>query len=174
MTKEIAMKIKTLEDMFVHTLKDIHYAETKILKSLPAMIEAANDQDLKAALTAHRGETEAQITRIKEVFSMLQVRPAAEECEAINGILEEGEGIMDDTKGTDMIDTAVIASGQAVEHYEIVRYRSLTHWASELGMEDAAELLQQSLDEELAADEKLLTLSSKAHSPKKATKSKAA
>jgi ferritin-like metal-binding protein YciE len=156
------MKIKTLEDMFVHTLKDIHYAETKILKSLPKMIEAANDQDLKAALTAHKGETEDQIDRIKQVFSLLDMRSAAEECQAINGIIEEADGILADTKGTDMRDAAVIASGQAVEHYEIVRYRSLTNWAGELGMDKAAKLLKQSLDEEMAADQTLMSLSNKA------------
>jgi ferritin-like metal-binding protein YciE len=154
------MKIHTLEDMFLHTLKDIHYAEVKILKSLPKMIEAANDVGLKEALVAHKDETEGQIERIKGVFAMLEKRPSAVECEAINGIIEEAEGIIEDTEGSDMRDAAVIASGQAVEHYEIVRYRSLVQWADELNMPEASNLLKQSLLEEEAADEKLVSLAS--------------
>ena len=146
------MKIKTLDDMFLHTLKDIHYAETKILKALPAMISAAHDSALKDALTKHKTETEGQIERIKAVFSLLEKKPAAVECEAINGIIKEAEGMLDDTKGTPMADLAVISSGQAVEHYEIVRYRCLVAWADELNMLQASKLLQQSLDEEMGAD----------------------
>lgn len=149
------MKITTLHDMFIHTLKDIHYAETKILKALPKMIKAAQNADLTEALVAHKAETEGQIERIKQVFGLLGMKPGAVECEAINGILKEAEGMLEDTAGQPMCDTGVIASGQAVEHYEIVRYRSLVMWAGALGMEKAAEWLQLSLDEERAADEKL-------------------
>jgi ferritin-like metal-binding protein YciE len=152
----IVMKIDTLSDMFAHTLKDIHYAETKILKALPKMIKAADDTALKEALTEHKAETEGQIERIKEVFALLKMKPAAEECDAINGIIKEAEGMMEDTQDSDMRDCAVIASGQAVEHYEMVRYRSLVMWAGALGLEDAVPLLQQSLEEEQRADEKLL------------------
>jgi ferritin-like metal-binding protein YciE len=152
---EAIMKINTLHEMFVHTLKDIHYAEKKILKALPKMIEAAQDEDLKEALTEHLSETEGQISRIGEVFALLEMRPATEECDAINGILKEADGMLEDTDETGMRDMAVLASGQAVEHYEMVRYRSLVMWSGALGLEAATPLLQQSLDEETRADEKL-------------------
>ncbi len=147
------MSIENLQDLFVHTLKDIHYAENKILKSLPKMIEATRDEKLKEALADHRTETEGQIDRLKQVFALLDHKPSAEECEAINGIFEEADGLMKDANGSSICDDAVIASGQAVEHYEIVRYRSLVLWAGILGFEDAVPLLQQSLDEERRADE---------------------
>lgn len=150
------MTIATLHEMFVHTLKDIHYAEKKILKALPKMIKAAGNADLKEALTTHKAETEAQIERLKEVFALIEEKVSAEECEAIDGIIKEGEGMLEDTAKTPMSDTAVIASSQAVEHYEIVRYRSLVMWAGALGLEAAIPLLQTSLDEERAADEKLV------------------
>jgi ferritin-like metal-binding protein YciE len=150
------MTIKTLTDLFVHTLKDIHYAETKVLKALPKMIEAADDEDLKKALSEHQTETEGQIERLKEVFAILKIKPGMEPCDAINGILKEADGMLEDTDGTDMRDNAVIASGQAVEHYEIVRYRSLVMWAGALGLEEAGTLLQTSLEEEQRADETLM------------------
>ena len=154
------MKITTLRELFVHTLKDIHYAEKKILKALPKMIDAADDADLKKALGEHQIETDGQIARLREVFAILDMKPGAEECEAINGIIKEAEGIVEDTKGSDMRDSAVIASGQAVEHYEMVRYRSLVMWAGALGLQEAVELLQQSLEEEQRADEKLMKFAS--------------
>jgi ferritin-like metal-binding protein YciE len=154
--REHAMKIKTLQDLFVHTLKDIHYAENKILKALPKMISAAEDPELKKVLTEHKAETEGQIKRLVEVFGILKMKTGSEECDAINGILEEAEGMLEDTDGTPMRDSAVIASGQAVEHYEMVRYRSLVLWAGALDMKDAADLLQMSLNEERLADEKLM------------------
>ena len=159
------MKINTLKDMFIHTLKDINYAENKILKALPSMIKAADDADLKAALTAHQDETAGQIARIKQVFALIGVKPAAVECDAINGILKEGEGMIEDTDGTAMADSGVIATGQAVEHYEMVRYRSLVMWAGSLGMDEAVTLLQQSLDEERAADEKLMAFAAYCQTP---------
>jgi ferritin-like metal-binding protein YciE len=154
------MSIENLHELFVHTLKDIHYAENKIHKSLPKMAKAVDDADLRQALEEHRTETEGQIERLKQVFSMLDMKPGSEECDAINGILEEGEGIMEETGDGPMIDCAVIASGQAVEHYEMVRYRSLVMWAGTLGLKEAVPLLQQSLDEEMRADEKLLKFAS--------------
>jgi ferritin-like metal-binding protein YciE len=154
------MSIENLHELFVHTLKDIHYAENKIYKSLPKMAKAVDDADLKQALEEHRTETEGQIERLKQVFKILDMKPGSEECDAINGILEEGEGIMEETKDGPMSDCAVITSGQAVEHYEMVRYRSLVMWAGTLGLEEAVPLLQQSLDEEMRADEKLLKFAS--------------
>ncbi len=150
------MKIETLNDLFVHTLKDIHYAENKIMKALPKMIKAANDDDLKQALGEHLTETEGQIERLRQVFAILKMKPGSEECDAINGIIKEADGMMEDTDGTMMRDSAVISSGQAVEHYEMVRYRSLVMWAGALGLDDAVELLQKSLEEEQRADEKLM------------------
>jgi ferritin-like metal-binding protein YciE len=150
------MKIKTLHDLFVHTLKDIHYAEKRTLKFLPKMAKAADDGDLKQALTEHATETEGQIERLREVFAILKMKPGTEECDAINGILKEAEGMFEDTDGSEMRDNAVIASGQAVEHYEMVRYRSLVMWAGALGLTEAGELLQQSLEEEQRTDEKLM------------------
>jgi ferritin-like metal-binding protein YciE len=154
------MSIENLHELFVHTLKDIHYAENKIHKSLPKMAKAVDDADLKKALEEHRTETEGQIERLKQVFRMLDMKPGSEECDAINGILEEGDGMMEETKDGPMADCAVIASGQAVEHYEMVRYRSLVMWAGTLGLKEAVPLLQQSLDEEMRADEKLLKFAS--------------
>ncbi len=150
------MKIETLQDMFLHTLKDIHYAETKILKSLPKMIKASQNEDLKDVLKTHLKETEEQIDRIKQVFELAEEKAGSTKCDAIEGILKEGEAMLEDTDGTPMCDLGIIASGQAVEHYEIVRYRSLVMWAGALGMKDAAELLQKSLNEERQADEKLM------------------
>ncbi len=153
------MKIESLEDMFLHTLKDIHYAESKILKALPKMIKAAQDEELKDALTAHLTETEGQIERLKKVFALLDQKPASEQCQAIDGILTEGEGMIEDTQGTPMRDLAIIASSQAVEHYEMVRYRSMVEFAGSLGMTEARDLLQETLDEEMATDEGLMDLS---------------
>ncbi len=150
------MKIETLNDLFVHTLKDINYAEHKIMKALPKMIKAADDEDLKQALGEHLTETEGQIERLKQVFAILKMKPGSEECDAINGIIKEADGMMEDTDGTMMRDSAVISSGQAVEHYEMVRYRSLVMWAGALGHDDAVELLQKSLEEEQRADDKLM------------------
>jgi ferritin-like metal-binding protein YciE len=150
------MSLETLQDMFVHTLKDINYAENKILKALPKMIKQAENEDLKIGLENHLDQTKDQIERIKQVFSFLKIKPASEECAAINGILEEAEGLLEDVEDSDLVDTAIIASSQAVEHYEIVRYRSLVMWAGVLGMDEAAELLQISLNEERETDEKLL------------------
>ena len=149
------MSISNLNDLFVHTLRDMHYAEAKVLKSLPKMIEAAEDDELKAALRKHRVETEGQIDRLKQVFKLIDEKVGSEECDAINGILEEADGVLDDTEGSPVRDDAVIASAQAVEHYEIVRYRSLVMWAGALKHADAIPLLQQSLDEERRADETL-------------------
>ena len=154
------MSIATLQDMFVHGLKDIHYAEAKILKTLPTLIESAEYEELRHALSKHRSETEKQISRLREVFSLIGEEPSAERCEAIEGILAEGDSLMSETKGTAVADIGIIAAGQAVEHYEIVRYRSLVRWAEALGLVEARSLLQESLTEELIADEKLTALAS--------------
>jgi ferritin-like metal-binding protein YciE len=150
------MTVETLKDLFVHTLTDIHYAEHKILKALPQMIEAADDEHLRKALLEHKTETEAQIMRLQDVFDMLDVKAGTKKCEAIEGILKEAQGLMEDTEDSLMRDNAIIVSGQAIEHYEIVRYRSLVMWATALNMENIGQLMQKSLDEERNADENLL------------------
>lgn len=151
-------KVKTLEDLFHDTLKDIYYAERKILKALPRMQRAAQSEELKAAFEKHLRETEGQVERLQKIFELMGKRPQAKTCEAIEGILAEGEGIIKDYKGTDALDAGLISSAQAVEHYEITRYGTLRRWASELGMDEAAALLSTSLEEESAADEGLTEL----------------
>jgi ferritin-like metal-binding protein YciE len=159
-------KSKTLEDLFHGTLKDIYYAERKILKALPKMHRAAQSQELKDAFEKHIGETEEQIGRLQQVFELTGKRPQAKLCEAIEGILSEGEGIIEDYKDTDALDAGLISSAQAVEHYEITRYGTLRRWARELGMTEAADLLGQSLDEEAATDEGLTELAERSVNPK--------
>ncbi|MCG6121357.1 MAG: ferritin-like domain-containing protein [Microvirga sp.] len=153
MTKE-----KTLEDLFHDTLKDIYYAERRILKALPKMKRAAQSDDLKAAFDKHRQETEGQIERLQQVFEIIGKRPQAKTCDAIEGIVAEGEEIIDEYKGTVALDAGLISSAQAVEHYEITRYGTLKRWALELGMNDAAKLLDATLQEESKTDADLTKL----------------
>ena len=149
---------KTLDDLFHDTLKDIYYAERKILKTLPKMMRAAQSKDLKAAFEKHRGETEVQVERLQQVFEIIGKRAVGKTCAAIDGIVEEGEEILEEYKGTVALDAGLLAVAQAVEHYEITRYGTLRRWANELGMTDAAGLLGQTLDEEAATDEALTAL----------------
>lgn len=149
---------KGLADLFDHALKDIYYAEKKIYKALPKMIKAASDAALVDGLSTHREETEGHIERLEQIFELLSKRPKAEKCDAIDGILEEGTGLLEDFGGTKTGDAAIIFSCQAVEHYEITRYGSMHTYATELGLKDVAGLLKQTLDEEKAADKKLSNL----------------
>lgn len=151
-------KEKTLEDLFHDTLKDIYYAERKILKALPKMARAASSDKLKAAFEKHREETEGHVERLQQVFEALGKRAQGKTCEAIEGIISEGEEIIDTFKGTRAIDAGLISSAQAVEHYEITRYGTLKRWAEVLGMKDAATLLDQTLAEESKTDEALSSL----------------
>ncbi|MDQ2633449.1 MAG: ferritin-like domain-containing protein [Pseudomonadota bacterium] len=146
---------KSLEDLFHDTLRDILYAEKKILKALPKMAKAAQGKDLKAGFEKHREETEVHVERLQEVFELLGKRAQGKTCPGIDGILEEGEEIMDEFKGTAALDAGLISAAQAVEHYEITRYGTLKRWAEELGMKDAAVLLDKTLQEEAATDEAL-------------------
>lgn len=146
------MAEKTLNDLFHATLKDIYFAERQILKSLPKMARAAESEDLRKAFLAHRDETEGQIERLSQVFEIFGKRAQGKTCEAIKGILEEGDEIIEDFGNSDALDAGLIASGQAVEHYEIARYGTLKSWAERLGMKDAAALLDQTLEEEKKAD----------------------
>jgi ferritin-like metal-binding protein YciE len=151
-------KQKTLDDLFLHTLKDIYYAERKILKNLPKMAKAAESQELKQAFETHREETQGQIERLEQVFELLGKRASGVTCEAINGILEEGESVMEDFGESEALDAGILAAAQAVEHYEIVRYGTLKTWAEELGMQDAVTLLDQNLQEEKKTDALLTEL----------------
>jgi ferritin-like metal-binding protein YciE len=147
---------RTLSDLFLVQLKDIYYAEKKIFRTLPKMVKAAQAPELKQAFTAHREETQGQIERLEQVFEMLGKRPQTKPCEAINGIVAEGEETIEDFGESAAIDTGLVAAGQAVEHYEMARYGALNAWAGQLGMSEAAALLNQTLQEEMKA-ERLLT-----------------
>jgi len=151
-------KEKTLEDLFLDTLKDIYYAERKILKTLPKMKRAAQSDALKLAFDKHMQETDGQIERLQQVFEILGKRAQGKTCDAIEGIIAEGEEIMEEFKDTAALDAGLISSAQAVEHYEITRYGTLKRWASELGMADAAQLLDATLKEESKTDSDLTKL----------------
>jgi len=143
---------KTLEDLFVENLKDIYYAEKKILVALPKMAKAANSDQLRAAFEKHVGETESQVERLQKVFKMLKQAPKGKTCPAILGLVEEGEEIMEDFEDSPALDAGLLSGAQAVEHYEISRYGTLIAWAEQLGMTQAAQLLQQTLEEEKKTD----------------------
>jgi len=149
---------KTMEDLFLDTLKDIYYAERQILKALPKMAKAAQSPDLQAGFEQHHAETETHVERLEQIFERLGKAPRGKICDAILGIIEEGKAVMEDFKGTQALDAGLIAAAQAVEHYEIARYGTLRSWAQQLGMRDAVQLLEQTLKEESATDEKLTTL----------------
>jgi len=151
-------KEKTLEDLFHDTLKDIYYAERKILKALPKMQRAAQSQELKNAFEMHREQTEGHVERLQQVFEIIGKAPRGKTCDAIEGIVAEGEEIMDEFKDTPALDAGLISAAQAVEHYEITRYGTLRRWASELGLADAARLLEATLKEEAKTDEDLTKL----------------
>ncbi len=150
--------INTMNDLFVHTLRDIYYAENQILQSLPDMIEKATDSQLKQSFEAHLRETEGQVDRLEQVFEMTGTEAKGVDCPAIDGIIEETEDIAGDVTDKEVLDAALVAAGQAVEHYEITRYGTLVAWAKELGRNDAATLLQKNLDEEKATDKKLTAI----------------
>ena len=154
----MAKQPKTLEDLFHDTLKDIYFAEKKILSTLPKMAKAAQNDELKAAFEKHRDETEGQVERLEQVFAMIDKKPQGKTCAAIVGITDEGAEIMDEYKGAPALDAGLLAAAQAVEHYEISRYGTLRTWAEELGLDEAASLLQETLDEEEATDEALSEL----------------
>ena len=149
---EDVMPEKTLNDLFYDTLKDIHFAERQILKTLPKLAKAAKSEELKSAFLTHRDETEGHVDRLQTVFEMIGKRPQTKTCEAIKGILEEGDEIMDEYAGSAALDAGLLAGGQAVEHYEMSRYGTLKTWATQLGMRDVAALLDQTLQEEKKTD----------------------
>ena len=151
-------KEKTLKDLFHDTLRDIYFAEKQILKALPKMRRAATNEKLQDAFDKHREQTEEHIARLEQVFEILEKSARGKTCEAIKGILDEGEEIIADFKETTALDAGLISSAQAVEHYEIARYGTLSRWAKELGMEDAVKLLDQTLQEESQTDKDLTKL----------------
>jgi ferritin-like metal-binding protein YciE len=162
MERIMAAKDKDLNDLFLDTLKDIYYAEKQILKALPKMAKAATSDKLRAAFDKHHGETEGQIERLEQIFELLDKPARGKTCDAIMGILDEGKEIMDEYKGTEALDAGMLAAAQAVEHYEISRYGTLKQWALQLGMKDAAKLLDATLQEEKKTDVSLTTLAESA------------
>ena len=151
----MAKKQKTLDDLFHETLKDIYYAEKKILTALPKMAKAAQSEELQAAFEKHEGETEGQVERLEKVFALIEQPAKGKTCDAINGIVEEGKEIMKEFRGSAALDAGLLAAAQAVEHYEISRYGTLIAWAEELGHDDVVRLLTTNLNEEKAANTKL-------------------
>jgi ferritin-like metal-binding protein YciE len=150
--------IKTLDDLLVHQLRDIYYAEKQIVQALPEMIEKAKDPGLKQGFEAHLGETKNHVKRLEQVFKMHGVEAKGVECPAIDGIIEEADEIAGEVDDKKVLDAALIAAAQAVEHYEITRYGTLIAWAKQLGRPDCASVLQETLEEEKAADSKLTSL----------------
>lgn len=152
------MSIDTLDDLFHHTLKDILYAERKILKALPKMKSNATDPMLKAALSTHLNESETHVIRLEEMFQNLGKPARGVKCDAIVGLIDEAEGLMADIGSAETLDAAIIALAQAVEHYEIARYGSLVAWSRQLGLSEVTALLKLTLDEEYLADKALSKL----------------
>ena len=152
------MAEKKLNDLFLDTLKDIYFAERQILKNLPKMAKAAKSEELKKAFLTHRDQTEQHVERLQEVFEIIGCRPQAKTCEAIKGILEEGEEIMEEYTGSEALDAGLLAAAQAVEHYEMSRYGTLKTWAGQLGLKNAVSLLDETLQEEKQTDALLSSL----------------
>lgn len=161
------MSVKTMDDLFVATLKDIYYAEKQILKALPGMVKKANGPELKKALETHRKETEGQVDRLDQVFKSLDVAARGKKCDAIEGIITEAKEHMEEIEDKQVLDAGMIGSAQAVEHYEICRYGTLIEWAKDLGHKDAVALLEQNLEEEKNAN-RLLSQIAKSSTNRKA------
>jgi ferritin-like metal-binding protein YciE len=149
---------KNLQELFHDTLKDIYFAEKKILSTLPKMAKAAQSKGLKAAFEKHESETEEHVARLEKVFEEIDEKPRGKTCDAIMGIIAEGQEIMKEFKGAPALDAGLLAAAQAVEHYEIARYGTLKTWAAELGLSQAAKLLERTLSEEKKTDETLTKL----------------
>ena len=150
--------IKSMDDLFVHGLRDIYYAEQQIAKALPDMVKKANNPQLKQGFETHLGETKNHIKRVEQVFKMHGVDAKGTDCPAIDGILEEANEVAGEVADRSVLDAALIAAAQAVEHYEITRYGTLVAWAKQLGRNDCATELHKNLEEEFAADKKLTAL----------------
>jgi ferritin-like metal-binding protein YciE len=148
----MAKEAKQLDALFHDTLKDIYFAEKKILAALPKMEKAARSPELKKAFEKHRGETKGQVGRLEQVFELIDAKPQGKTCDAIMGIVKEGEGVMEGYKDSPALDAALLAVAQAVEHYEMSRYGTLKTWAGELGLDEAVKLLDATLQEERKTD----------------------
>jgi ferritin-like metal-binding protein YciE len=154
----MAKEPKKLDELFHDTLKDIYFAEKKILSALPKMAKSARNQDLKAAFEKHERETQEQVSRLEQIFALLDRKPQGKNCPAILGIIEEGQEIMKEYKGSPALDAGLLSAAQSVEHYEISRYGTLATWAEELGLDQAVRLLKTTLAEEKKTDEALSAL----------------
>jgi ferritin-like metal-binding protein YciE len=150
--------IKTMNDLFVHQLQDIYYAEKQLVKALPAMAQKATDPQLRQGFLTHLDETKTHVTRLEQVFQMHGAEVKAVSCPAIDGIIEEADEVASEVADRNVLDAALINAAQAAEHYEITRYGSLIAWARQLGRNDCASVLQKTLEEEKAADKKLTTI----------------
>lgn len=150
--------IETLDNLFVHTLQDVYYAEKQIVKALPDMIEKASNRDLKTAFRSHLDETKGHVQRLEQVFRMHGQEPKGVDCPAIDGIIEEANDVAGDVDDPQVMDAALAAAAQTVEHYEIARYGTLIAWANQLGRPDCASVLEQTLKEEKATDQKLTSI----------------
>jgi len=150
--------IETFDDLFLHQLQDVYYAENQITKALPKMVEKATDPALKAGFEQHLEETRGQIARLEQIFEKLSEKPKAVTCPAIDGIIKEANETAGEIADKAVLDAALIAAAQAVEHYEITRYGTLVTWADQLGKTDIADLLQATLEEEYATDDKLTAM----------------
>ena len=153
--------IATFDDLFLHGLQDIYYAENQIVKALPSLIDAATNPQLQRGLKEHLKETQGQIERLQQIFEMREEKPKGTKCPGINGLISEGDSIVGEVSDTRVLDAAIIGSAQAVEHYEITRYQSLIAWAVEMGRNDFADILRENLAEEIATNERLGTLGDK-------------
>jgi ferritin-like metal-binding protein YciE len=149
------MALNSLNALFEDTLRDVYYAEEKLTKALPKMAKKASAEALSEAFSSHADETAEHVARIERVFEMLDKAPRAKKCEALEGLSAEADEVMEEAEDGGVMDAGLIASAQAVEHYETARYETLMAWAKELGMDAAATLLSETLEEEKAADEKL-------------------
>lgn len=150
--------IKTMEDLFLHQLEDIYYAEQQLTKAIPKMAELATNADLKAGLKSHVIDTQNQIERLDKVFAKLGKQPKGTDCPAIDGLIKEADEVAGEVEDKEVLDAAIIGSAQAVEHYEIARYGTLIAWAESIGHDDIIRLLNTNLNEEKAADKKLSTV----------------
>jgi ferritin-like metal-binding protein YciE len=150
--------IKNMNDLFVHTLRDIYYAEKQIVKALPDMVEKAKDPQLKQGFQTHLRETEMHVKRLEQIFQKLDIKAQGVDCPAIDGILKEANEVAGEVEKKSVLDAALIAAAQAVEHYEMTRYGTLIAWAKELGRQDCVSLLEQTLKEEKATDQKLTAM----------------
>ena len=151
------MTMTSLQDLFTHHLKDMYYAEKKLVKALPKMAKKAGDQRLRSAFEEHQRQTEEHVTRLEQVFQQIGEKASGKTCEAIDGIVKEGEELMSEAKG-EALDAGLIAAAQAAEHYEIARYGTLAAWAKMLDMPEAQKILHKTLEEERQTDEKLTRL----------------